>query len=96
MNNLEDYPKQASDPNFACSALADALGNDGKKLTFYDDDPGSTGNASISADSDNWELALNWLNFWSTEQGLMLARLWRGGDQLYHGERRVRLHRRDL
>ena len=51
MNNLEDYPKQASDPNFACSALADALGNDGKKLTFYDDDPGSTGNASISADS---------------------------------------------
>ena len=74
MNNLEDYPKQASDPNFACSALADALGNDGKKLTFYDDDPGSTGNASISADSDNWELALNWLNFWSTEQGLMLAR----------------------
>lgn len=74
MNNLEDYPKQASDPNFACSALADALGNDGKKLTFYDDDPGSAGNASISADSDNWELALNWLNFWSTEQGLMLAR----------------------
>ena len=67
MNNLEDYPKQASDPNFACSALADALGNDGKKLTFYDDDPGSAGNASISADSDNWELALNWINFWSTE-----------------------------
>lgn len=74
MNNLEDYPKQASDPNFACSALADALGNDGKKLTFYDDDPGSAGNASISADSDNWELALNWINFWSTEDGLMLAR----------------------
>ncbi len=74
MNNLEDYPKQAADPNFACSAIADALGNDGKKLTFYDDDPGSAGNASISADSDNWELALNWLNFWSTEQGLMLAR----------------------
>ena len=74
MNNLEDYPKQAADPNFACSALADALGNDGKKLTFYDDDPGSAGNASISADSDNWELALNWINFWSTEDGLMLAR----------------------
>lgn len=74
MNNLEDYPKQAADPNFRCAALADALGNDGKKLTFYDDDPGSAGNASISADSDNWELALNWLNFWSTEQGLMLAR----------------------
>lgn len=74
MNNLEDYPKQASDPNFACSALADALGNDGEKLTFYDDDPGSAGNASVSADSDNWELALNWLNFWSTKQGLMLAR----------------------
>lgn len=74
MNNLEDYPKQAADPNFKCAALADALGNDSKKLTFYDDDPGSAGNASISADSDNWELALNWLNFWSTEQGLMLAR----------------------
>lgn len=74
MNNLEDYPKQAADPNFKCVALADALGNDGEKLTFYDDDPGSAGNASISADSDNWELALNWLNFWSTEQGLMLAR----------------------
>lgn len=74
MNNLEDYPKQAADPNFQCAALADALGSDGEKLTFYDDDPGSAGNASISADSDNWELALNWLNFWSTEQGLMLAR----------------------
>ena len=74
MNNLEDYPKQAADPNFKCVALADALGSDGEKLTFYDDDPGSAGNASVSADSDNWELALNWLNFWSTEQGLMLAR----------------------
>lgn len=74
MNNLEDYPKQAVDPNFQCAALADALGSDGEKLTFYDDDPGSAGNASVSADSDNWELALNWLNFWSTEQGLMLAR----------------------
>ena len=74
MNNLEDYPKQAADPNFQCAALADALGSDGEKLTFYDDDPGSAGNASVSADSDNWELALNWLNFWSTEQGLMLAR----------------------
>ena len=74
MNNLEDYPKQAADPNFKCAALADALGSDGEKLTFYDDDPGSAGNASVSADSDNWELALNWLNFWSTEQGLMLAR----------------------
>ena len=74
MNNLEDYPKQAADPNFACTALPDALGNDGEKLSFYDDDPGSAGNASVSADSDNWELALKWLNFWSTEDGLMLAR----------------------
>ncbi len=74
MNNLVDYPKQAADPNFACAALPDALPSDGSLLTFYDDDPGSAGNASVSATSDNWELALQWLNFWSTEDGLMLAR----------------------
>lgn len=74
MNNLEDYPKQASDPSFACAPLPDALGNDEALLTFYANDPGSAGNASVSADSENWELALKWLNFWSTEQGLMLAR----------------------
>lgn len=74
MNNLVDYPKQATDPNFACSALPDALPSDGSLLTFYSCDPGSAGNASISALSENWELALKWVNFWSTEQGLLLAR----------------------
>lgn len=74
MNNLVDYPKQASDPNFACSALADPLPSDGSLLTFYSSDPGSSGSTSISALSENWELALKWLNFWSTEQGLLLAR----------------------
>lgn len=74
MNNLVDYPKQAADPNFACSALPEALPNDGSLLSFYSCDPGSAGNASISALSENWELALKWVNFWSTEQGLLLAR----------------------
>ena len=74
MNNLVDYPKQATDPNFACAALPDALPSDGSLLTFYKSDPGSAGNASIGASSDNWELALKWINFWSTEQGLLLAR----------------------
>ena len=74
MNNLVDYPKQATDPNFACAALPDALPSDGSLLTFYKSDPGSAGNASIGASSENWELALKWINFWSTEQGLLLAR----------------------
>lgn len=74
MNNLVDYPKQATDPNFACVALPDALPSDGSLLSFYSCDPGSAGNASISALSENWELALKWVNFWSTEQGLLLAR----------------------
>ena len=74
MNNLVDYPKQATDPNFACAALPDALPSDGSLLTFYKNDPGSAGNASIGASSDNWELALQWINFWSTDEGLLLAR----------------------
>ncbi len=74
MNNLVDYPKQASDPNFKLSALPDALPSDGSLLTFYSCDPGSAGNVSISALSENWELALKWCNFFSTEQGLLLAR----------------------
>ncbi|MBQ9269235.1 MAG: extracellular solute-binding protein [Oscillospiraceae bacterium] len=74
MNNLVDYPKQATDPGFACAALPDALPSDGSLLTFYSSDPGSAGNASIGASSENWELALKWINFWSTEEGLLLAR----------------------
>lgn len=74
MKNLEDYPNQATDPNFSCVALPDALPSDGSLLTFYSNDPGSAGNVSVAAQSENWELALNWINFWSTEQGLMLAR----------------------
>ena len=74
MNNLVDYPKQATDPSFACAALPDALPSDGSLLTFYKNDPGSSGNASIGASSENWELALKWINFWSTEEGLLLAR----------------------
>ena len=74
MNNLVDYPKQAADPNFKLAALPDARPSDGSLLTFYSCDPGSAGNVSISAQSDNWELALKWCNFFSTEQGLLLAR----------------------
>ena len=74
MNNLVDYPKQATDPDFKLSALPDALPSDGSLLTFYSCDPGSAGNVSISALSDKWELALQWCNFFSTEPGLLLAR----------------------
>jgi putative aldouronate transport system substrate-binding protein len=73
MSNRDDYPVRAADPNFANTPIGDPLPDDGSLLTFYSDDPSAGSSCAISYDCANWELALNWCNYWFTDAGLLNA-----------------------
>jgi putative aldouronate transport system substrate-binding protein len=73
MSNLEDYEKQAADEGFDSSAIGDPLHSDGSLLTFRSQDPSVGSSCAINYNSDNWELALNWCNYWFTDAGLLNA-----------------------
>ena len=73
MSNRDDYPEQAADEDFENTPLADPLPSDGSLLTFYDESPSAGSTCAIAYNSENWELALHWCNYWFTEDGLMNA-----------------------
>jgi putative aldouronate transport system substrate-binding protein len=73
MSNLEDYEKQATDPGFDSTPIGDPLHSDGSLLTFRSDDPSAGSTCAISYNCENWELALNWCNYWFTDAGLLNA-----------------------
>lgn len=73
MSNRDDYPKQSTDAGFENTPIGDPLPSDGSLLTFYSDDPSASSTCAISYNCENWELALNWCNYWFTDAGLLNA-----------------------
>lgn len=69
---MDSLKEVATDPDYALVAVPDMVENKGDTLHFAEGYSG-TGSFSVTTNCDNLEVALNWLNFWSTEKGIELA-----------------------
>lgn len=68
------WADNSSDPDFAAVAIADAVQNSGDIIPFGNDDSiVDRAGTAISTACNNPELALQWLDFWYSDQGILLA-----------------------
>ncbi len=73
MKNVEDYEKQSAIDGFALSAITWPKHSDGSGLNNQKIDPGMGSTSAISTNCANLELAMNWANYWFTDEGQLLA-----------------------
>ena len=74
------YESSSEDPNMNLTAVNPPVVNKGDTLHIRLRDSYTSGNTAISADCENWEIALKWLDYLYTEEGARLANYGIEGD----------------
>ena len=67
------YEAASEDPNMNLAPVNPPVMNEGDEGHIRLRDSYTSGNTAISADSENWEVALRWLDYLYTEEGALLA-----------------------
>lgn len=74
------YEAASEDPNMDLAPVNPPVMNEGDEGHIRLRDSYTSGNTAISADSENWEVALRWLDYLYTEEGALLANYGVEGD----------------
>lgn len=74
------YEAASEDPNMNLAPVNPPVMNEGDEGHIRLRDSYTSGNTAISADSENWEVALRWLDYLYTEEGALLANYGVEGD----------------
>lgn len=74
------YEAASEDPNMNLAPVNPPVMNEGDEGHIRLRDSYTSGNTAISADSENWEAALRWLDYLYTEEGALLANYGVEGD----------------
>ena len=74
------YEAASEDPNMNLAPVNPPVMNDGDEGHIRLRDSYTSGNTAISADSENWEVALRWLDYLYTDEGALLANYGVEGD----------------
>lgn len=74
------YESSSEDPNMNLTAVNPPVVNKGDTLHIRLRDSYTSGNTAISAECENWEIALKWLDYLYTEEGARLANYGIEGD----------------
>ena len=74
------YEAASEDPNMDLAPVNPPVMNEGDEGHIRLRDSYTSGNTAISADSENWEVALRWLDYLYTDEGALLANYGVEGD----------------
>lgn len=74
------YESSSTDPDMYLVPVNPPVQNKGDKLHIRLRDSYTSGNTAISANCENWEIALRWLDYLYTEEGALLANYGIEGD----------------
>lgn len=74
------YEAASEDPNMNLAPVNPPVMNEGDEGHIRLRDSYTSGNTAISADSENWEVALRWLDYLYTDEGALLANYGVEGD----------------
>lgn len=74
------YEASSDDPNMNLVPVNPPVKNEGDEIHIRLRDSYTSGNTAISADCENWEVALRWLDYLYTEEGALLANYGVEGD----------------
>ena len=74
------YEAAPEDPNMNLAPVNPPVMNEGDEGHIRLRDSYTSGNTAISADSENWEVALRWLDYLYTDEGALLANYGVEGD----------------
>lgn len=74
------YEASSEDPNMNLAPVNPPVKNEGDEIHIRLRDSYTSGNTAISADCENWEVALRWLDYLYTEEGALLANYGVEGD----------------
>ena len=74
------YEAASEDPNMNLAPVNPPVKNEGDEIHIRLRDSYTSGNTAISADSENWEVALRWLDYLYTDEGALLANYGVEGD----------------
>lgn len=74
------YEASSDDPDMNLVPVNPPVKNEGDEIHIRLRDSYTSGNTAISADCENWEVALRWLDYLYTEEGALLANYGVEGD----------------
>lgn len=74
------YEASSEDPNMNLVPVNPPVKNEGDEVHIRLRDSYTSGNTAISADCENWEVALRWLDYLYTDEGALLANYGVEGD----------------
>ncbi len=74
------YEASSDDPDMNLAPVNPPVKNEGDEIHIRLRDSYTSGNTAISADCENWEVALRWLDYLYTEEGALLANYGVEGD----------------
>lgn len=74
------YEASSDDPNMNLAPVNPPVKNEGDEIHIRLRDSYTSGNTAISADCENWEVAMRWLDYLYTEEGALLANYGVEGD----------------
>ena len=80
------YEAASEDPNMNLAPVNPPVMNEGDEGHIRLRDSYTSGNTAISADSENWEIALRWLDYLYTDEGALLANYGVEGDTFEFNE----------
>lgn len=80
------YEAASEDPNMDLAPVNPPVMNEGDEGHIRLRDSYTSGNTAISADSENWEVALRWLDYLYTDEGALLANYGVEGDTFEFNE----------
>lgn len=80
------YEAASEDPNMNLAPVNPPVMNEGDGGHIRLRDSYTSGNTAISADSENWEVALRWLDYLYTDEGALLANYGVEGDTFEFNE----------
>ena len=72
VSQMAAYQEGANDPAFSCVAITDPVKNEGD-ITHFDSDRTGLTSYSVAATCENPEIVMRWINYWFTDDGILLA-----------------------
>lgn len=72
VSQMQSYDDSANDPEFHCVAITDPVQKAGD-VTHFDSDRTGLTSYSVAATCENPEVVMQWINYWFTDEGILLS-----------------------
>lgn len=88
VSQMQSYDDSATDADFHCVAITDPVQEKGD-VTHFDSDRTGLTSYSVAATCENPEIVMSWVNYWFTDEGVMLSNYGIEGESYTLGENDV-------